>query len=32
MSAGIGVTAAASFVGFLWPTKTGGFGGIDWSL
>ena len=27
MSAGIGAFAAASFVGFLWPTKTGGFGG-----
>ena len=27
MSAGIGAFAAASFVAFLWPTKTGGFGG-----
>ena len=27
MSAGLGAFAAASFVGFLWPTKTGGFGG-----
>jgi cytochrome b6-f complex iron-sulfur subunit len=27
MSAGIGAFAAASFVGFLWPSKTGGFGG-----
>jgi cytochrome b6-f complex iron-sulfur subunit len=27
MSAGIGTFAAASFVAFLWPTKTGGFGG-----
>ena len=27
MSAGIGTFAAASFVGFLWPFKTGGFGG-----
>ena len=27
MGAGIGAFAAASFVAFLWPTKTGGFGG-----
>jgi cytochrome b6-f complex iron-sulfur subunit len=27
MSAGLGAFAAASFVGFLWPFKTGGFGG-----
>lgn len=27
MGAGIGAFAAASFVGFLWPTATGGFGG-----
>ena len=27
MSAGLGAFAAASFVAFLWPTKTGGFGG-----
>lgn len=27
MGAGIGTFAAASFVAFLWPTKTGGFGG-----
>jgi cytochrome b6-f complex iron-sulfur subunit len=27
MSAGIGSFAAASFVGFLWPFATGGFGG-----
>ena len=27
MSAGLGTFAAASFVAFLWPTKTGGFGG-----
>jgi cytochrome b6-f complex iron-sulfur subunit len=26
MGAGIGAFAAASFVGFLWPTATGGFG------
>ncbi len=27
MAAGIGTFSAASFVAFLWPTKTGGFGG-----
>ena len=27
MAAGLGTFAAASFVAFLWPTKTGGFGG-----
>jgi cytochrome b6-f complex iron-sulfur subunit len=27
MGAGLGAFAAASFVAFLWPTKTGGFGG-----
>jgi cytochrome b6-f complex iron-sulfur subunit len=27
MSAGLGTFAAASFVAFLWPTATGGFGG-----
>ncbi len=27
MSAGLGAFAAASFVAFLWPTATGGFGG-----
>jgi len=27
MSAGLGAFAAAAFVGFLWPTGTGGFGG-----
>lgn len=27
MGAGAGAFAAASFVGFLWPTATGGFGG-----
>ena len=27
MSAGLGTFAAASFVAFLWPFKTGGFGG-----
>src|SRR5690606_11624774 len=27
MSAGIGTFSAASFVAFLWPTATGGFGG-----
>ncbi len=27
MSAGIGAFAAAAFVGFLWPSGTGGFGG-----
>jgi cytochrome b6-f complex iron-sulfur subunit len=27
MGAGIGTFSAASFVAFLWPTKTGGFGG-----
>lgn len=27
MGAGFGAFAAASFVAFLWPTKTGGFGG-----
>ena len=27
MSAGIGAFAAAAFVGFLWPTGSGGFGG-----
>jgi cytochrome b6-f complex iron-sulfur subunit len=27
MSAGLGTFAAASFVGFLWPFKIGGFGG-----
>ena len=27
MGAGIGAFAAASFVGFLWPSATGGFGG-----
>lgn len=27
MSAGIGAFAAASFVGFLWPSGSGGFGG-----
>jgi cytochrome b6-f complex iron-sulfur subunit len=27
MAAGLGTFSAASFVAFLWPTKTGGFGG-----
>ena len=27
MAAGLGAFAAASFVAFLWPTRTGGFGG-----
>ncbi len=27
MAAGLGTFGAASFVAFLWPTKTGGFGG-----
>ena len=27
MTAGLGTFAAAAFVGFLWPTGTGGFGG-----
>lgn len=27
MGAGLGTFAAATFVAFLWPTKTGGFGG-----
>ncbi len=27
MAAGIGTFSAAAFVAFLWPTKTGGFGG-----
>ena len=27
MAAGLGTFAAASFVAFLWPTKSGGFGG-----
>ncbi|WP_420451528.1 ubiquinol-cytochrome c reductase iron-sulfur subunit [Ilumatobacter sp.] len=28
MSAGLGAFAAAAFVGFLWPSGTGGFGGM----
>ena len=28
MTAGLGAFAAAAFVGFLWPSGTGGFGGV----